>query len=244
MEICWVVIDHERDADTVRRMAARVSPDRLAKASRYRFAEDFNRSIVGELLVRHICRTKYLLPDSQTSWGFLPHGKPYLRTRPDLSFNLSHSGNIVACVFDNDDVGLDIEYMRVFNYASLAARYFADDENRRLADGNNDRKLATFYRIWTQKESFLKAVGAGLSMPLNSFEIQYPEHAAPFVHTPDRTWFLSSAIVHADYMLSVCRSTPIPELRLRPLTVETLAEAMFSDSSLQDSTVQSFNSPT
>lgn len=225
MDVYFVRIDHRRHAATVRRLAAYVSANRLERANRYRLEEDFNRSIVGEALVNYIAHTEYDTPMPPENWRYHSSGKPYLPSRPNLFFNLSHAGEGVACVFDAEEIGIDLECVAPIDFAGIADRYFSSGEKRYLARQNGERKLAAFYRVWTQKESYLKAVGTGLGVPPDAFEIGSPGQPTACVRTPARTWFVRTAVVEPDYMLSVCSASPTRNLNVHSVSMEALADA-------------------
>jgi len=92
------------------------------------------------------------------------YGKPYLRDYPQIHFNLSHSGRRALCAIWRKPVGCDIELIRDGGMEKVL-RCLTPAEQAQVKD-NRD-----FFRIWTLKESFLKAAGTGLHMPLDSFEV-------------------------------------------------------------------------
>ncbi len=88
-----------------------------------------------------------------------------------LGFNLTHSGDWAALAVSHDgDVGLDIEEIRPVE-PSLPQRYFSPQEQAALSTLTGEDWVAGFFRAWTRKESLLKAVGAGLSLPLDAFTV-------------------------------------------------------------------------
>lgn len=93
------------------------------------------------------------------------HGKPALKSGR-MEFSLSHSGGWCAAAICDAPVGVDVQRLVPFNPA-LAKRFFTADEQEYIAS-QSDRDMA-FTRIWGMKESYIKALGLGLSMPLNSF---------------------------------------------------------------------------
>ena len=86
--------------------------------------------------------------------------KPYLKSG-EVYFNLSHSGDIAVCVVSDTEAGVDTEMVKTADMR-IARRFFAEDEYRFIEE-NEDRDKA-FFRIWTLKESFVKAVGRGLAV--------------------------------------------------------------------------------
>ncbi len=96
-----------------------------------------------------------------------PYGKPDWQIE-DLYFSLSHSGNTAACAICDRPVGLDLQAPSPYREA-LVRRFFAPQEQQTLLS-SKDRD-ADFCRIWTMKESYLKARGTGLHTPLSSFSV-------------------------------------------------------------------------
>jgi len=103
-------------------------------------------------------------------------GKPYLEGREDLFFNLSHSGSRVMLALSDREVGCDVERIRESEAASRVARhYFRPEEIETIGEGKGEEeRRERFFRLWVLKESFLKATGRGLSLPLDSFYIRLP----------------------------------------------------------------------
>jgi 4'-phosphopantetheinyl transferase len=99
-------------------------------------------------------------------------GKPRFADPTDRHFNLSHSDSFGALGVSRAPIGIDIECPRHINYRRLAHRLFPNEarflpEHRDAIEDN-----LAFARLWTAKESYLKALGCGLSKPLNSFTLQ------------------------------------------------------------------------
>ena len=97
-----------------------------------------------------------------------PSGKPFIKDRADLCFNLSHSGEKVMCAIAGAPVGCDVEKIGRGGI-DIAHRYFTSSECETIASAADTEKM--FCHLWTLKESFVKAIGTGLGTPLNSFNI-------------------------------------------------------------------------
>ena len=95
------------------------------------------------------------------------YGKPYLKNCEDLFFNLSHCHELAVCIIENCEVGIDAENIRQW-HPRVARRVFSDREMKLLNDSENKNEI--FFRIWTLKESFVKALGIGISYPMKSCE--------------------------------------------------------------------------
>ena len=103
------------------------------------------------------------------------HGKPLLCLAdgvPDIRFNLTHTAGMTACIVSlQGDCGIDVErHDRVHRFESVAHRMFADEECRLLLDHGFDP--AMFYRFWTLREAYVKALGVGLAGSTKDFYFQ------------------------------------------------------------------------
>jgi 4'-phosphopantetheinyl transferase len=105
----------------------------------------------------------------QTGTGGKPSLVPPDQTVPPLSFSLSHTRGLVACAIAPDiEIGIDVENIdRPIETSAIAGRYFAPAETAQLARVSPEERTARFFELWTLKEAYLKATGAGLSHPLD-----------------------------------------------------------------------------
>lgn len=135
---------------------------RKEKINKYRFREDKIRSLGAGILLFHILQT-YGKEDIDIECN--PYGKPYL-CNSEFQFNLSHSGNFVVCSYGQGDSGIDIESYQSADL-EIAKRFFNHQEYQYV------KKCGTemFIRLWSLKESYIKAKGKGLKIPLNSFQV-------------------------------------------------------------------------
>lgn len=95
------------------------------------------------------------------------YGKPFIMNYPHFHFNVSHSNEALTLFVSNTSVGVDIEYLGT-PYFNIARRFFTDEEFSYIFDNEAEKNLR-FYEIWTRKEAYIKQIGLGLSLPLNSF---------------------------------------------------------------------------
>lgn len=178
LEIWWSRVDVGHLPETTRaRLAATLDPERLARARRYRRAEDQDRALAAHSLLRRLLSAVTGTPPDRVELGSFciacgeyGHGKPFLdtgeRDRP-VEINLSHAGEIVivALASPGTQVGVDVEQQgRSVDWNALRGSIFADQEwaaTEHRAD-REYRRLLT----WSRKEAAVKASGHGLSMPL------------------------------------------------------------------------------
>lgn len=108
-------------------------------------------------------------------------GKPRLRGRPGVHFNISHCRRAVAVLVADRPVGVDVETVRGRDFY-VAARCFDAEERARVeAAADPDRE---FFRYWTLKESYVKALGCGLSYPLRSVCFEVSRDGEPDSNRP------------------------------------------------------------
>lgn len=144
-----------------------------AKWQRYRFDKDKHQHLVTRALIRHTL-SRYEPGVAPSEWRFTQnkHGKPEIDNpiRQPLFFNLSHTQNLAAlAVTRSCAVGVDVERIKsVDQVRGLAERCFTDEENAYIFQGNQEAILWRFFKLWTLKEAYLKAVGCGMSLSLQS----------------------------------------------------------------------------
>ncbi|WP_051236439.1 4'-phosphopantetheinyl transferase family protein [Paenibacillus pinihumi] len=147
-----------------------VSEERRRRIARFHFQADKYRSLLGELLVRHVLCNEYAFSNADIMFRTGTHGKPALEGGGP-SFNFSHAGDWVCAVFHTDETGIDIEQLRPMEL-DVAKRFFATEESEMLSRLEGEAFLREFYRLWTMKEAYVKMRGAGLNIPLHTFTFQ------------------------------------------------------------------------
>ena len=166
----------EQPVEYVCRLAQTLSSDEMVRAERFHFERDRRRFIVGRGVLRAILG-QYLGTDpSQVKFSYGQRGKPRLAAGFDgkaLRFNLAHSRELALYAFVRDrEVGIDLEYIRPLSDAEeIAAWAFSRYENAELKAMPERKRREAFFGYWTCKEAYIKATGAGLSLPLDQFEI-------------------------------------------------------------------------
>jgi len=132
---------------------------------------DAQRSLLGEVTARHLLHkaTGKPLPEIPFTTG--EKGKPVPDGFEGIHINISHSGRWVAVALSPMQVGVDVEKMRKVP-EGVANRFFSEDEKKWLESAESEQQKAEiFFTLWTLKESFLKAIGKGLTKNLNSFTV-------------------------------------------------------------------------
>ena len=141
------------------------------KVNAFARSNDAQRSLLGELMARHLLHkaTGEPLPDEAFTIG--EKGKPAQEGFRGIHFNITHSGEWVAVAISSGCVGVDVEKMRKIP-EGVARRFFSEAENQWLDSAQTEAERKNiFFTLWTLKESFLKAIGKGLTKSLSSFTI-------------------------------------------------------------------------
>jgi 4'-phosphopantetheinyl transferase len=152
-----------------------LSDEERARAWRFHFARDRNLFTVTRAALRQILGACLGIAPSMVLFAAGPFGKPCL---PDggVRFNVSHSGSLALIAVARDrEVGVDVEAVRhIEDAASIATRFFSADESRKIGALLNSSSLPrAFFECWTRKEAFIKALGEGLSHPLDTFDVTF-----------------------------------------------------------------------
>lgn len=145
------------------------------RADRFAFERDRSRYVCARASLRQVLGACLGVHPARVTLVQGPHGKPALAAahRP-LGFNLSHSGDrALVAVALGREVGVDLEQIRAdIDLLGIARSYFTQGEARELASTPAPEQPAAFFRLWTAKESYLKARGEGLTTPLDGFELE------------------------------------------------------------------------
>ena len=147
-----------------------LSPYRQQKIALLKHAKDRNRSLGAGIALDHALET-YGLKEKSIEYEFGEWGKPSLKYQPNIYFSLSHSGDYAICSIGDKAIGNDIELIR-HGRLKVADRFFAKEELDWMYAVQDEEEITQrMFRIWTMKESFLKATGKGISLPLGDFAV-------------------------------------------------------------------------
>jgi 4'-phosphopantetheinyl transferase len=168
-----------------------------------------------QLLSRYAC-----VPPAEWYFSYNAYGKPFIANPDytDLQFNLSHTKGLIACAIRHDQaVGVDVEGHKVINDLAALCDYSLAERERDYVFSNADsqQQQQRFLTCWTLKEAYIKALGKGLSCPLQQFSITYEQQEWVLRTeqlgsdtTPCQSWyFLSIALPQA-----FCLALAIPTL--------------------------------
>lgn len=161
------------------------------RAASFKFDQHRHLYIVAHVFLRKVL--SYHAGIAMQHWQFYQnsHGKPYIENTPfqSIQFNLSHTQGMIVCAINKKyAVGVDVEWPRPLKYMeSMSRRHYTAHEYTDLFSRNTaDKQLHRFYTYWTLKESLVKALGCGLSMPLKKIGL---------IQSTTGHWMLENALL-------------------------------------------------
>ncbi|MDJ0933266.1 4'-phosphopantetheinyl transferase superfamily protein [Breoghania sp.] len=213
--VWWLTLDEIRDADWLK-LASLLIEEERARSERFHFDRDRLVYIAAHAMCRGLL--SYCLGAAVQSWRFTVeyHGKPELVSPPNmprLRVNISHTRGLAAVALTVEhDIGVDVEWLqRDADTDGLAARMFAETERQRVAAANGSEKLDIFLKFWTLKEAYVKAIGKGLSQPLDAFAFdpEALEIAFRDAHADDpANWHFERYRPGPDYLMALAVRHP------------------------------------
>ena len=180
----WSVRTDDGEAE-VPRFRLVLSPPERDRAAKFRFKGLRNGFILGRGALRLLLgRYLDICPDA-VQFRYGGNQKPALAPEHRVKFNVSHSGGLAVFAFTLDrEIGVDVEQIRsVPDMTAIAKRFFCLEEAADLMSLAASERARAFFRCWTRKEAYVKALGNGLSEPLDSFRVTVnPDVPAGLVH--------------------------------------------------------------
>lgn len=140
------------------------------RINRFKFNDDKVKTILSEILVRTIyCETKDKL-NSQIIFDETEMGKPFIKNEENFKYNISHSGNRVVVVFDDEEIGVDIEDIKELNL-DVVRSFSTDYEYEKTLQKSHQGRGEHIISIWVLKEAYVKYLGTGLNQDFQSFDV-------------------------------------------------------------------------
>lgn len=173
--------DDIRDETLLLEYARMMSVDERARHQRFHFEKDRHQFLVSRALVRTmLSRYTFTMP-ADIRFLTNEYGRPEVIADGEVSpvrFNLSHTDGLIVCaVVQRFDIGVDVEDMnRKGATVKIANRFFSPQEVSDFNQLADPCKRPRFFDYWTLKESYIKARGMGLSIPLDQFSFHLPEN--------------------------------------------------------------------
>lgn len=161
---------------TIQKLFNTLSIDEIARAERFRFDRDRRRFIVGRGILRKILGCYLSVDPSRLQFRYKKNGKPRLAhtsgNKP-INFNISDSEGLALFAFTRDrEIGVDVEQiLDISEMDQIVERFFSLREHAVFRALPESERKEAFFNCWTRKEALVKAMGDGLSWPLDTFDV-------------------------------------------------------------------------
>lgn len=196
-----------------------LEPDELNRASRFHFEKHRQRFIVARGFLRSVVARYLEMQPEALRFSYGAYGKPALASEHVLRFNLSHSHEVALLAVTLDaELGVDVEHIRAdFASDEIAQRFFSRAEVEVFNALPKDEQVAAFFRCWTRKEAYIKAIGKGLSQALDAFDVTLAPNVQPALLRAEgddaSRWLLRDIDVGAGYAGALALARPVAEVR-------------------------------
>jgi len=215
----WFTLTDRVDPGLAAQYHALLTGQELVQHDRFYFEKDRLRYLVTRALAREAL-SRYV-PVAAHEWRFEAdrYGKPRIVNPTGLAkqinFNISHTDGLVIIGFSLERaLGVDIENVQRQARLDVAERFFSASESLRLRRLSPQLQAIRFWELWTLKESYIKARGMGLSLPLDQFTFHLEEPrdvSIEFVTGFDdfaSRWQFWQMRPTEHHLLAVCVETP------------------------------------
>ena len=198
-----------------------LSLDEKNRANKFKFKKDYLRFVIGRGILRKLLGKYVGINPTEISFQYGEYGKPSLPKQNLLQFNISHSKDLILLAFSrNVSLGVDLEYLNShIEIKEIATRFFTKNEVKSLLALPEKQQIVGFFNCWTRKEAFIKAVGEGLSFPLDSFEVSlHPDKPAKLLATHWQSddaskWSIHSIPLKQNFIGSLAVESTIKNIR-------------------------------
>ena len=223
--------DEGRDPTILERYAGMMSSEERARHDRFVFEKDRHLFLVTRGVIRTLIARYLDVEPAACAFAANDYGRPSISHPPgaELAFNVSHTKGLVACAFAREtEIGVDVEVADRAIGLELARRFFSAAEADALEALPEEARAARFFEYWTLKESYIKARGMGLSLPLDGFSMTIDESGpasirfSPAIDDDPATWQFAQFRPTPRHHLAVAvrRRGRDRAIRLRELRVE------------------------
>ena len=208
-------VELDQPDDWLERFRSCLEADELERASRFHFEKHRRHFIAGRGFLRHVLARYVRTQPEALKFSYSAYGKPAVS---GLRFNMSHSHNVgLLAVAENQELGVDVEHIRAdFATEDIARRFFSRAEVESFNALGVGERVAAFFRCWTRKEAYIKAIGLGMSQPLDEFDVTLgPEEQAALLYAKEddaTRWQLSDLDVGPGYAGALIVEAPVSQI--------------------------------
>ena len=209
----------DQEDERLERFRRMLEPHELERAGRFHFEKHRRHFIVARGFLRYVVARYFETEPDELRFVYGSYGKPALASEHGLRFNLSHSNEVALLAVSLDaELGVDVEHIRAdFASEDIARRFFSRAEVETFNALPKEQQVAAFFRCWTRKEAYIKAIGKGLSQPLDEFDVTLAPATPPaLLRAQDddaSRWLLCDIDVGEGYAGALVVERPVAEIR-------------------------------
>ena len=196
-----------------------LEPDELDRAGRFHFEKHRRHFVVGRGGLRYVLSRYLDAKPEEFRFAYGAFGKPEL-VGEGVRFNMSHSHGVALFAVTADrELGVDVEHIRAdFATEDVARRFFSAVEVDMFNALQKEEQVAAFFRCWTRKEAYIKAIGRGLSEPLDAFDVTLaPREAAALLRATREDvsrWSMFDIDAGEDYAAALLVEATVSQVHL------------------------------
>ncbi len=179
-----------------------IPPEKRERLDAFHHWQDAQRTLLGYCAASYFLTKELGVKREDIRYNFDYYGKPTLPGK-DIFFNISHSGDWIALGISDRVIGVDVERIQDIDLA-IAEHFFAPIEVQDLRSLPLEKRYEYFFILWTLKESYIKAEGKGVSIPLDSFWFRVVRGQIDFFSQSLRDWQYRLYEFSSEYKLACC----------------------------------------
>jgi 4'-phosphopantetheinyl transferase len=212
-------ISLDQPDETLERFRRTLEPEELNRAGRFHFEKHRRHFVVARGFLRSVVARYLETQPESLRFAYGAYGKPALASAHVLRFNLSHSHEVALLAVALDaELGVDVEHIRAdFATEDIARRFFSRAEVEAFNALPRAEQVAAFFRCWTRKEAYIKAIGKGLSQALDAFDVTLTPGERPMLLRAEgddaSRWVMSDIDVGESYAGALAVERPVAEVR-------------------------------
>lgn len=214
----WRIVLNQDD-EKLDRFRRTLEAGELERARRFHFDKHRRHFIVARGFLRSVV-ARYLGSQPEAlRFEYGAYGKPALESGHTLRFNLSHSNEVALLAVTLDaELGVDVEHIRAdFASEDIARRYFSRAEVEVFNSLPPEERVEAFFRCWTRKEAYIKAIGKGFSQALDAFDVTLAPEVEPVLLRAEdddaSRWWMGDIEVGEGYAGALIVERPVAEVR-------------------------------
>jgi len=145
-----------------------IGTEKKQRINNHKIGKERDLMLLGDILSRYAIKKVFGVEFNNIEFEIGEYGKPFLKNYENIHFNISHSGDCVACAVCDVPVGIDIQEITDIDFIPIVNRFYSSIELQSLQ--NSENALLKFHELWVKKESYLKMIGTGIVRGLDCYE--------------------------------------------------------------------------